>query len=91
MCMGLRHAALFLLLRPVLETLPSSTDYYVPANRDYNGSLLANCAISLAGPAMVACYLVELRLPTVESHRPGTKRTSWFVWLVCGNMRSFIV
>ena len=33
-----------------------------PPNRAYNGSLLANCAILLAGPAIVACYLAELRL-----------------------------
>ena len=56
---------------PALETLPSSTDYYVPPNRVYNGRLLANCSISLAGPTIVACYLAELRLPTDESHCLG--------------------
>ena len=50
---------------PVFETLPSSTDYY--------GSLLANCAISLAGPTVVACYLAELWLPTDESHHIRNK------------------
>ena len=45
----------------------------VPPNRAYNGSLLANCSISLAGPTIVACYLEELRLPTDESHRIRNK------------------
>ena len=57
----------------MLEILLSSTDYYVPPNRAYNGSLLANCAISLAGPTMVACYLAELQLPTDESHHIRNK------------------
>ena len=43
----------------VFETLSSSTDYYMPPNR--NGS-------QLAGSTMVACYLAELWSPTDESH-----------------------
>ena len=64
----------------MLENLPSrySIDYYVLPrayraalvlpNKAYNGSLLPNYFISLAGPTIVACYLAELRLPTDESH-----------------------
>ena len=58
----------------VFETLPSSTDYYVPPNRAYNGSLLANCFISLADPTMIAGYLAELQLPTDEFHHIRNKR-----------------
>ena len=50
----------------ISETLLSSTDYY-------NGSLLSNCSISLAGLTMVACYLAELQLPTDESQRIRNK------------------
>ena len=41
---------------------------YQVAPTTTNGSLLANCVMSLAGPIMEGCYPAELQLPTDESH-----------------------